>query len=252
MTFGFRDLYRDAWTMWQRDRPAILPLAGLFQFVPQWALLLLIPSAPAAPDAVDAAAMEAFTTAFTGWVTAHGWWFIIGFALSMFCTLAIVAIEVDRTAATVGRAMLHASGLVLRYFLASVLVVLPATILVGPALALPAGSLVLGLLVVWLLARTMLIASVIVAERPIGAIKAIAASWRRTKGYGLMLASVLAVAIVGGQAVAGAVMRVAEPLAESPVAMAIAAGVAALAMTAASLASALLGVAAYRRLSVGV
>ncbi|GAA0734375.1 hypothetical protein [Sphingomonas japonica] len=250
MTFGFRDLYRDAWALWQRDRAAILPLAGLFQFVPQWGLLMLVPSAPSAPETVDAAAMEAFTAAFTAWIGAHGLWFVAGFALALFGTLAIVAIEVDRRAATVGQAMLHAGGLVLRYFLASLLVVLPASLLVGPALALPAGSLLLGMVVVWLLARTMLIASIIVAERPVGAVKAITLSWRRTKGRGLMLASVLAVAIVGGQAVAGAVMRIAEPIAASPVAMAAISGIAALAMTAASLASALLGVAAYRRLPV--
>ena len=41
MTIDWPGVFADAWGRWKRDRPLLLPLAGLFLFLPQFAFYLL-------------------------------------------------------------------------------------------------------------------------------------------------------------------------------------------------------------------
>ena len=155
MTFDIAAVLRDGWTLWRRDRLLLAPLSGLLLFMPQWALLLIVPQAPRIGDGPDErAALATWSEALSAWIASNGIWYVAAMVLAQFATLTIAACYLARPAADVGGALAHALRLLLRYILAGLVVALPLGALAWAALPLPLGILLAMAPIFYVLGRT--------------------------------------------------------------------------------------------------
>jgi hypothetical protein len=237
---------RDAWAMWRADGDLLLRIAGLFLFLPQFATLLLLPAMP--PLAVTAemseAAQMALAEKITAWISTYGGWYLLGALIVQAGTLIVLTAYLGRDRPDLRGAIRGAAQLFPRYLLAMILVGLPLGLGVLTLVLLPPGLYVLG--------RMIALGPILVAERPIGVGRAVARSWAMTRGHGLALAGLVSLTTLGGALLAAPFTLIDKGLrAAAPNAIAItladagAAGIAAAAL----LATALIQIAAYRRLA---
>jgi hypothetical protein len=241
----FALLLRDAWALFRRDRQLLLTIAGLFFFVPAFALVLFVPPTPAPDRLIEdrQAQAEAWMTALQAWVGDYG----VGCAAAYlvgFLGLAIVfALYLDAHRPTVGEAIGRAARIFPRFLLAMLLVAVPAG----------AGMYLLLLPGLWLMSRFFLAGPIVVADRSSSAIKAVARSWRLTRRAQFSLLGAVALIYLSGMLLGQPFLLLGEWLsgqgAANPVVMALTGACAAAVGMAAQLASALLGVATYRRLA---
>ena len=254
MSIDIAAVLRHAGALWRRDRTVLAPLSGLFLFVPQWALLLLVPEAPrigADPD--QAAAMAAWSDALEQWLTAHGSSYLLAMLLGQYATLAILAVYLTRPQPETGAALLKALRLLLRFILAGLLVALPLGVIVLLAMPRPAGLLLAMAPVFYVLGRSCLTGAVICAEAGTGAVAAVKRSWALTRGRGLAVAVLVAGLTGTGQLAAAVIVAVDHVLKlagmGNPVTLAVVDAGAAAASWASALALALVQVVLYRRLA---
>lgn len=243
-------LLADAWALFRRDADLLLRVAGLFFFVPTYALLLLVGPLPL-PDADIAdtqARAQAWMTALDGWVGDYGLGSVGAYAITYFGLAVVFCLFLDAERPTIGSAIQRAARRFPRFILAMVVVSLPAG----------AGMYILLLPGLWLMSRFMLAGPLLFAQPGIGAMQAVGRSWRMTRRAQLSLlgaiVTVYLAAILAGQPFmllsrwlggeGGTGVGDANPLGVALV-EALAAGVAMLTQ----LAGALIAVAAYRRLS---
>lgn len=251
---SFTRPFTQALAAFRRDHAVLLPLAGLTMFLPQYALLLLVPDMPRMPEAgADPAAITAFADAVSGWAARYGIWYVSAPALSLLGALSIVVLYLSAERPALGPAVRRAGGLYLRYLLASILVSLPVGGALLMAMASPVLLAVLLAPIFYIFGRTMLVAPAIVAEAPLSAVGAITRSWQLTRGHGWTLAAIYGVVAIGAQAIGGILARVAAMAgqggAANPVAQALVGAIAAGVAAAAALALALLEVSIYRSLA---
>ncbi|MHA6723473.1 hypothetical protein [Sphingomonas sp. RS2018] len=257
MRLSYAAAFGGAWRLWRRDAGALVPIAGLTMFLPQYAVLLLVPPMPAMLAVSDQPATEAeiraWTEALSGWLTSYGVWYALAALLGLFGALAVIAFQSDPARPTLGHALRRAVLLLPRYLLCSTLVAVPAVGILMPG----AGARVLLMALIpvafYLLGRTMLAGPVIVAQAPVGAVAAIQRSWRMTRGNGWVMAGSYGAVLLAAQ-LAGALFLALAALANgaggtNPVVAAVFDGAASLTTAVAALALALVEVALYRRLS---
>lgn len=254
MTLNAGAVLRNGLALWRRDRTILAPLSGLFLFLPQWAVLLLVPEVPRiGAGATDAAAVNAWGEALSAWLAAHGGVYLGAMVLGQFGGLAVASLYLGRPASDVGGALLRALRLLLRFLLASILVALPLGTMALLVLPLPGGLLLAMAPIFYVLGRSCLIGPVIVAEPGTGAIAAIARSWALTRGRGVPVALLVGGISVSGQLVGAVIVAVDHSLKAAgianPVVLAIVDAGAAAATWAAALALALVEVVLYRRLA---
>ncbi|HWK37177.1 hypothetical protein [Sphingomonas sp.] len=248
-------LLRDGWALWRRDRALLLPLVGLAIFLPRLALQLLVPQWPMPEKgATGEEAMRAWSDAFAGWVGSYGGWYVAALLIGLWGVLAVVTLYLDRNRPTVVGAAGRALALLPRYILVTVLIGLPTGGLLSLALAMPLLMIAVLAPLFYVYARTTLAAAVLAGEAPIGAVAAIARSWRLTRGHGWTLAWLLAGLMLSAAVIGGAVLAIGGLGGGSgdqvhPVLVGLTAAVAVAIESAATLATALVGVAAYRRLA---
>ncbi|MES2339433.1 MAG: hypothetical protein V4537_15180 [Pseudomonadota bacterium] len=259
MKLDFTRSFADALAAWRRDGALLLPVAGLTMFLPQLAILLLVPSPsslmPDQADMVleggkpDPATVQATADALTGWATQYGGWYALAPALALFGALAVMALYLMPQRPTVAGALGRAAVLFLRYLLASILIGFAALSILLPGAM--SGLLLAALmpLAFYVLGRTMLVAPVIVGEAPVGAIAAIQRSWQLTRGNGWMLGATYAAPLFAAQLIGGALLSIGEMGGANPVIAGIVDGLAALVLTIATLLLALVEIALYRRLA---
>jgi hypothetical protein len=234
---------------WRRDRAVLWPLAGLLLFLPQYAVLLLIPEMPINPPG---GTMQTWSIALEPWVARYFGWYIAAYLLAQYGGLSVVSLYAHPRL-PLGGAMARAARLFPRSVLATILVTLPCAIVALLSLGIPLASILIVPAIVYVLARTALSGAVIVGEPGTGAAAAVARSWRLTRGPALAVALLVGAVVIGGQALGGIVVAIERAVAAGPfanpvlVAMidAVAAGV----TGAAALALALVQVVLYRRLA---
>ncbi|RDE05750.1 hypothetical protein DVW87_11145 [Sphingomonas aracearum] len=229
-----------------RDRDLLLAVAGVFLFLPLFALNLLVPPMPAlvVSEGMTNAEQRLLAETIAQWVLAYGHWYGLAGLFTQFGQLAVLSLYLDRERPATGAALARSIRRLLVFLLASMIVGVPLTL----------GMWLVVLLIpaLFLSGRLMLTGPVIVAERPIGPLQAIARGWRLTRGNGLVLAGMAAIPILGG--------LVAAPLLSldrwlrlegggNPVAVTLVDAGAAAVAAAALLATTLIQVAAYRRLA---
>ena len=250
MSVDFATPFVAALALWRRDRAILFPLAGLLLFVPQLAVLLLVPDMPQPVQGeTTEEAARAWGEAFSTWASAHGGWYIAAQLTALFGTLAVATLYVDPSRPPAGQGMSRALALLPRYVLAMILVTLPigGLLLIGlpfrPVLFLMMAP------IFYLLARAILVPTVLVAERPVGAIAAIGRSWRLTAGNGWVITCIYAATVLAGLFIGSVFLSVAQMAGPNPAVIAImslfGAGVAAVS----GLAQALIGVVLYGRLA---
>jgi len=245
-------IYADAWAAWRRDWTVLTAVAGMFVFLPQLALLLLVPDVPdiatvTGTDPTDPT-MQAYVAAFQTWVASYGLLYLGVVVTALYGQFALVAVYLTPGSATVGGALGSALRLLPRLLLASAVWMLPLG-LIGvilarvPFLILPLFALIM--------ARTLLIGPAILAARPIGAVAAIGRSVVLTRGHMLVLASVILTIVLAQFLLSTPLVALDQWMAKNapnPIARlivdALAAGVAALSSTV----MALVQVAVWRRL----
>lgn len=253
MTLPIAAIAADARARWQRDGALLWPLAGLLVLVPQWALLLFVPEAPARPVATDDAGAAAWQQAMAAWLSGWGGWYLLATLLGYLATLTIAGLYCAPAHPTLGRALGAGSTLVWRYLLATLIVAVPLATVGVMLIHLPLGAFLLLPVVLVVLARTALVAPVLHAERPVSAGRALLRSWRLTRGATAAMAVLYTAPPLVGLATgsvftAAAASLTARNLA-NPVVLALFDGAAALVETGAAVAMALVAVSAYRRLA---
>lgn len=237
---------RTAWEMWRADWDLLLRVTGFFVFLPQFACSLLVPVAPMMPEGQpDEAAVRTWLEAFTGWFGAYGPWLFGAELLTLFGSLVMMLLYLGNGRPALRDALADALRLFPRYFLAALLVSLPAGLFMLPAI-----GVVLVLPSLYLLGRLLLSGAVIVAEQPVGVVAALQRSVRLTRGNGVVMMAISGLLLFGGQlvalpfAVAGRTMGGA-PMA-NPVAAALLDAMAAATLTVTLTAGILVRIALYR------
>jgi hypothetical protein len=236
----------DAWAMFRRDRDWLGRVAAPFLFFPAFALALLVPLPPVLPDGgggsdTDALARE-WARAATTWAGAYGHWHLLTIAASSFGAAVLYAAYLDRDAGDLRGAIGRAFRILPRFLLAAVLVAIPVQ----------AGLFLWTLPGLYVMGRTLLTGPALLAERPLGAARAIVRAFALSRGSALALMALAAMPLmlelVLGQPFA-ALARQLRSTDGSPVVLALVAAGSGLAAMLAGLAQVLIAVAAYRRLA---
>ena len=243
MRFDAKAVLTDAWAMWRADGDLLLRVSAAFLFLPQFAMLLLLPAMP--PIAVTAEMTEveqrALAQAIVEWASAYGGWYMLGAVLVQAGALVILMLYLRRL--DLRAALGQGIRLFPRYLL--------AMILVGMPLGLGVLTIVLLLPGLYILGRLIAVGPALVAEAPMSVARSLSRSWALSSGHGFVLAGLVSLTIIGGALLAAPFTMIDKALrASAPNVVAIAmADAAAAALTAAALlAATLVQIAAYRRL----
>jgi hypothetical protein len=245
MKITFAGVLADAWALLRRDAGLLLRVVPPFLFLPAYALTLFVPPMPMPEQAIADAQTraETWTNAVSVWVQGYGLGFFLAYALAYYGLAVIMMLYVDPTRPAVGAAMKRALVLYPRFFLAMMLVSIPAGL----------GMWVLVIPGLYVLGRTMLTAPALVAEQPIGAWQAIRRSLALTRGQGLSLMGLAAfgylVGLLAGQPFLLADTALREGGGSNPIAVALVDAAAAAVAMATQLGLALIAICAYRRLA---
>jgi hypothetical protein len=215
MKFDMGRAWNDAAALLRANLQVVLVVAGVFFFLPSLALVLLLPDYAQAigTPASDAADPNA---AFQALADAYGqiWWaVIISVVAQGIGMLGLLALMTDRNRPTVGEALVIGAKSFLPYIGTSILqsIVLVLVILIPFVAGISAGiavGLIVGLVaavaLAYLFTKFSMSIVVIVAERVMNPVTAIARSWALTKGnslrvflfYVLLFIALMVIAIV--------------------------------------------------------
>lgn len=230
--------------MWARDRDILMAIGGLFFFLPQFALLLLVTPAPKrVADATDQAAALEWLQAMVDWYQANGLGLIAATAMALVGALTLLVLYLETGRPDVRGALGSALRLLPSYLLTALLVTIP--IWFGLALFIVPG--------IYAQARLLLAGPALVAERGIGAVAAVRRSVELTRGRGVVLSALACFILFGGNILAAPFLALGTTLDGAPIANPVAAALldagASLAMAVTALVSILIRIALYRRLT---
>lgn len=239
----FAGLIAECWALFRRDADLLVRIAGLFIFLPTYAVTLLVAPFPLPDDKIadTQARAQAWMTALDGWMGDYGLGCVLAFLVTYFGIALVYCLMLDPDRPTVGQALKRALRLYPRFLLAMLVVQVPAG----------AGMYLLLLPGLWLMSRFLLAGPTLVAEAPVGALAAVGRSWRRTRPAQLALlgatAFIYLAAMLGGQPflLLGTWLGGGGA---NPLGVALVDALAAAVASAAQLAGALVAVVAYRRL----
>ena len=187
MKFDAGAAWNSATALIQRNRNVLTIVAGVFFFLPYFAIAMFLP-ATVTPDPSAAADVEAMVAAMAE-IYAKNWWAILlVFIAQGIGTLALLKLLTDRARPTVGEALKKGAIAFPSYFVANLL----SVIAIGFAILAPTA--IFPLLIVfavpvvfYLLVKFSLIMPVIAIEGVLNPIGALARSWRLTKGNSFRL-----------------------------------------------------------------
>lgn len=247
MKLNVAGVLSDAWAMAKRDRDVVIGVSGLFLLVPQVAQAMFVAAPPALPvSSSDPVALQAWLDAVTVWSKQNDLLVLILSVLSLFGSLTLFTLYMERGRPDVATALRSALAWLLRYVLLALLVTLPVN--VGTLLFLIPGLYIKG--------RLMTVGPVFVGERPIGAVAAFRRSFALTRENALPLMALACVPLLAGDLLAMPFDAIGHALDGAPMANPVVAAVidlcSGLAHTVATVAAILIEIALYRRLSKGI
>lgn len=247
MTLDVAGVLRDAWVMAKRDRDVLIGVSGALILVPAIAQEMFVPAPPPLPaSGSDTAALQGWIEAATIWSRQND---LLLFGLSLvavFGALVLFLLYTDRTRPSVGAAL--SSGIVFlpRYVLLALCIALPVNI----------GTLLLLIPGLYLKGRLLPVGPIFVAERPLGVFAASRRSFAMTRGNGLILMALACVPLLGGDLLAMPFKLLGQTFDGAPMAnpfvAALIDSVVGLCRTIGVVASIVIEVALYRRLSKGI
>jgi hypothetical protein len=231
----------DAWTIAVADRALLIPVAGMFYFLPQLALRLFVfaarsPKTPPPQDWNEAlAAIRQFYLDHLTALAAAEVWTIAG-------TLLLLVFYLKR------------GGGDLRGAFSAMLPIIPSYLFLALILntAIAVGFVAFLLPGFYLFGRLLLASPILAAERPIGAIRAIERSWAVSRGRGFVFAGLGVFPTIVGYLVGLPVEALGDALDRAPLANPVSAvlieALGAAIVCATMLATTLIRVSLYRRL----
>ncbi|HEY0621581.1 hypothetical protein [Sphingomonas sp.] len=233
MRLAFGTIFADAAAIWRADRDLLIALGAFFFVLPALALTLFMPQAapPAEGERLAGQALLAY-------IAANWHWIAMQRVVELFGVASLFALCLDRARPTLGAAM----GAALRLF--PLFLVLAAFVAI-----LTWGGLMLFFLPgFYVMGRSFVAGAAMVAERQSDPFAALARGFALTHGHGWMLFTAAMLLSLPGQLVALLAGALRGP--EAGIVVIAATGlIAALAGGAVTLATALLQIAAYRRLA---
>ncbi|WP_315761180.1 hypothetical protein [Sphingomonas sp. Y38-1Y] len=186
MKLNIGHVFAAAGAAWRQERGLIVPVAGLFYFVPTLALLLLLPEMqPVDRNGGDDAALQALL----GYAREHaGAILAVNFA-QLVGTAVLLMLFLAPGRPLLGEALKLSAGRMLSFLAAGLL--MWAGLMAGALLILPA---------LYLLGRFFLVTSALAANPGAGPVEAIARSWALTRGRGWWCFVATAIPFFAGQA----------------------------------------------------
>lgn len=247
MSLDVAGVLHDAWTMAKRDRELLIGVSGALILVPAIAQEMFVTVPPPLPPS------GSDTLALRGWVEAATLWsrqndpLLFGLSLvAVFGALVLFLLYTERSRMTVATALSTGIVFLPRYVLLALCVALPVNI----------GSLFLLIPGLYLKGRLLPIGPLFVGERPIGVFAAWRRSFAMTRGHGLILMALACVPLLGGDLLAVPFKLLGQTLDGAPMANPVVAAlldcIVGLCRTFGVVASILIEVALYRRLSKGI
>ncbi len=211
--------WNEATALLSANRDVVLIVAAVFFFLPNVISTLILPSQDALIMQMEALGdqpdpEEIF--ALFGDYFAGSWWIYLVFGLVQAAgVLGLLALLTDRSRPTVGEALAFGGKALIPYIIALILQFLAMTLVPILLIALgaainPGIAALLGIvgivLMIYIWVKFLLLSPVIAIERVMNPIKALARSWRLTKGnslrlfalYMLLIIAVLVLSLVAG------------------------------------------------------
>lgn len=189
MKIDIGDAARAAWVLFKRDRDVLLALAGIFMFLPTLALMLLLPSPPAAlATGASETATQLWASNYLNWIVACSPWLILATAVSMVGALSVISFYLAPVRPHVGGAI----AVAVRHFPTY------ALLMVGVTLVASLGVVLFVLPGLWILGRTMLTGAALIAEGRRGG-EPVRRSIGLTRGSGLVMAGLAGLSTFGIQ-----------------------------------------------------
>lgn len=165
----------------------LLAVAGVFFVIPQFLLGFISGSIDGLPTGYEnATTFEEFVQILSDFFSANIVWFVLSTVASFIGTLTVLVILLDKSRPTVGQAIGIALGLLVPYFILSILVALATTI----------GLLFLIIPGIYFAIKLYLAPSIMVAEKQTNPIDAMKASWNLTKGNSLRIFFFLLIIVI--------------------------------------------------------
>lgn len=238
MKLNLGQVFAAAGALWRAERALIVPLAGLFYFLPGLALLLLLP--PMQP--VKATSDEAMIDALMGYMQANAAPLLIVNLVQLAGSAIILTLFLSPDRPNLGEALKRVAGRLILFLAASLIIF--GALTVSALLVVPA---------LYLIGRFFLVTAVLAAEPGAGPVGAIARSVALTSKRGWWCFVAAAIPFFAGQAGASIVsgMGQAITLAGSPALAIPFDALAAAAMTASWVLTMLVKVTVYRAVTSG-
>ena len=248
MNFDMAGVLADAWRMWKRDRDLLLAVGGFFLFLPQFALLALLPDPPVPAAGVSREeAIEVWAPLMAEWFAQNGLALVASILWAAFGALLIYVLYLRSGRLNLSGAMPAALRLLPRYLLVSLLSTLPIVVIIVPAI----GFLLI-IPGIYAIGRMLLSAAAMVGEHPLSAVAAVRRSVALSKGHGFAFAGIAVALLLGGRLLPEPFIALGRVLDGAPIANPVSAalldGLAAATAAFATLASILIQIALYRRL----
>lgn len=197
MTLRLANLFSDAKTLWQRERPLVLPVAGLFFLLPALGILLLmVQAAPQLESLSDQAALRAFYQQF---VEAHVVPIALAYLAVDYGIFALFTLYLRGGSRTLGQVLVQALQRLFPFLVLELAV----------SIAFQLGFMLFVVPGLFLFARTWLAAPAYAARPEAGLIEAFRQGWVRSGGFAwllfLVVVTIVFVAGIGAMAVASIV-----------------------------------------------
>jgi uncharacterized Tic20 family protein len=195
MKLDMGQAWNSATELLSKNKDVVLIVAGVFLFLPAFALALLVPGLdqtvanPEDADAMIAALSETYQT--------YWWAFILSAIANTLGTLTLLTLLTDSGRPTVAEALKLGAKGILPYLAAQILIVIVAALVIGFPLGLGIASKVAPLIAVlgffaiiafiYLMVKFSLITPVIAIDKIYNPIQVLKRSWALTKGNSIRL-----------------------------------------------------------------
>lgn len=193
----------EGWALWRADRAVLIPLAGLFLFVPTLALLLFVGAPPqlagASPSDAEAAL---FLSQYRAWFAANAPIFAVSWIATQFGAAAIFAYYLDDARPTLASALTRAALILPRYLLAAVLT----------AIAVMIGLVMLVLPGLYAAGRLLMVGPTVIAEPGTSAAGAIARALAISRNSGWVFAGTIIIAVIAQNVLPAPLLAIDEAL----------------------------------------
>ncbi|WP_338446232.1 hypothetical protein V5F89_00055 [Pelagerythrobacter marensis] len=203
MKFDMGRAWSETTAMLGANKELLAVIAGIFIFLPNLALAMLVPEMMQGPAEVDPENPMATMQAF---YAENGIWFFLLAIVQAIGTLSLLALLHDRRP-TVGEAIRTGLVTLLPYIAAQLIIMLGVAIVLGVPVGIATGAggaaagvvvgLIAAIVLIYIMVKVSLVSPEMVLGGTLNPLTAIANSWRLTKGNSLRLFAFYLLLLIG-------------------------------------------------------